>query len=65
MPTDLRERTSDLLFDADLPGAETPLSIVLEHQSTSERFMAWRAHRYSAAVMSDYLRSNEHAQGLP
>ncbi|MGW0182058.1 Rpn family recombination-promoting nuclease/putative transposase [Nocardia sp. NPDC003345] len=55
---ELRNRYSDLLFRARLDGHPAYLYILTEHQSSSDRFMAFRMLEYMVAIWRQHLAHN-------
>ncbi|MGV9638420.1 Rpn family recombination-promoting nuclease/putative transposase [Nocardia rhamnosiphila] len=63
--SDLRNRFSDLLFRTRLDGHPAYVYLLMEHQSSSDRFMAFRMLEYMVAIWRQYLIDNEKAKTLP
>lgn len=63
---ELRETESDLLFTARLhTGTPLLLYVLLEHQSTVDRWMALRMLRYVVRHLERWRQENPDSQGLP
>ena len=60
-----KETESDLIYRVDLHGREVYIYILLEFQSTVERFMAVRVLNYISNFYMDYLESEPHVDKLP
>src|SRR5690606_33673472 len=65
MPTnfihpDLRDRYGDLLFRTRLDDRPAFIYILLEHQSSTDRFMAFRVLEYMVGIWRQYLADNHH-----
>lgn len=61
----LREFYSDIVFTANVEGHEVFLYVLHEHQSTSDRFMAFRMLRYALLLVDAFLRQHPKATLLP
>lgn len=63
----LRRTESDLLFEVDQPGAESParLYVLIEHQSSPDPFIALRLLRYCAGVLEAAAREVPERKRLP
>jgi len=62
----LRERYTDVLFSVTWRGGgEALLYILFEHQSTSDRRMAFRCLRYLVRIWERWLTDHPHAETLP
>lgn len=62
----LRETESDLLFSAKLrTGGEVLVYVLLEHQSTVDRWMAWRMLRYVQRQGERWRQEHPEATRLP
>ncbi|MFI1464737.1 Rpn family recombination-promoting nuclease/putative transposase [Nocardia carnea] len=55
---DLANRYSDLLYRTRLDGHPAYIYILIEHQSSSDRFMAFRMLEYVVAIWRQYLTDN-------
>lgn len=64
---ELREFCSDIVFTARVQGHghEVFVYVLLEHQSTSDCFMAFRMLRYSVLLVDAFLRAHPKAKRLP
>lgn len=62
---DLRQRHTDVLYTAPLDGRDAYLSVLMEHQSTSDPLMAYRMARYMMKIWDRYLREHPGARRLP
>ncbi len=60
-----KETESDIIYKAKLKGLETYLVILLEFQSTVDRFMALRVLNYLTNFYMDYVQSNRGVRLLP
>ena len=60
-----KETESDLIYRVDLHGREVYIYILLEFQSTVERFMAVRVLNYISNFYMDYLETHQHVKKLP
>jgi predicted transposase/invertase (TIGR01784 family) len=56
---------SDLLFSARVAGWRALIYVLIEHQSTPDRFMPLRLLRYVARILDDYRLKNPRARRLP
>lgn len=63
----LRRTESDLLFEVDQPGGEAPARVymLIEHQSSPDRFMPLRLLRYCAAILEAAAREAPERKRLP
>ncbi|MFI1463054.1 Rpn family recombination-promoting nuclease/putative transposase [Nocardia carnea] len=66
MPTDyihpdLRDRYSDLLYRTRLDNHPAFIYVLMEHQSSSDTFMAFRVLDYMVGIWRQYLADNKHA----
>jgi predicted transposase YdaD len=62
----LSDRRSDILYAVDTQGGgEVLVHIVFEHQSTVDRWMAFRLLRYMVRIWDAHLREHPEASGLP
>lgn len=61
----LRAFYSDIVFTASVDGHEIFLYVLHEHQSTSDRFMAFRMLRYSMLLVDTFRREHPDAKLLP
>ena len=61
----LAKRHADLLFSIRCDGRDAFLYVLLEHQSTSDPFMAFRLLRYMVRIWDAFLRSHPAAGKLP
>jgi hypothetical protein len=62
----LRSRHSDLLFDVQLTdGRPLRVFVLFEHQSSSDRWMAWRLLRYMVKIWDQWLAEHPEARRLP
>ncbi len=61
----LRELESDLVFSARVAGRETLFYFLVEHQSSPDRFMAFRLWQYVGRVWKKWRRDHEGARSLP
>ncbi len=59
---DLSNRYSDLLYRTRLDGHPAYVYILMEHQSSSDRFMAFRMLEYMIAVWRQHLADNRRAR---
>ncbi|MEU4314978.1 Rpn family recombination-promoting nuclease/putative transposase [Nocardia sp. NPDC024068] len=57
---DLRNRFSDLLFRTRLDGHPAYIYVLMEHQSSSDRFMAFRMLEYMVAIWRQHLAHHDH-----
>jgi len=62
---DLRNRFNDLLFCTRLDGRRAYVYLLIEHQSSSDRLMAFRMLEYMVAIWRQHLIDNEKAKTLP
>jgi predicted transposase/invertase (TIGR01784 family) len=63
---ELRERQSDLLFSAQLHGGQPVLLyFLLEHQSSVDRWMAFRMLRYVMRQLEHWRHQHPDSEGLP
>jgi hypothetical protein len=63
---ELRETESDLLFSARLRGGRPLLFyVLLEHQSSVDRWMALRMLRYVVRQLEHWRKANPESEGLP
>ncbi|MQY21517.1 Rpn family recombination-promoting nuclease/putative transposase [Nocardia macrotermitis] len=61
---ELRNRVSDLVFRTRISGRPGYINCLLEHQSSSDRFMAFRLLEYTVRLWSGYLADNRRANTL-
>jgi predicted transposase YdaD len=61
----LSERQTDLLYSVRMDGRETLLYVLLEHQSSVDRWMALRMVVYMTRIWLRYSESHQEAQRLP
>jgi len=52
----LKQQIADLLFSADFNGEKGYIYLLLEHQSTPDKFMPFRILKYVIAIMEEYLK---------
>src|SRR6266568_4794538 len=62
---DMVDRQSDLLFQIPLDGRDAFIYLLLEHQSSNDRMMAFRMLEYVVGIWSNYLRENPKKKTLP
>lgn len=62
---ELRSRYSDLLFATCLDGRDALIYLLVEHQSSDDRFMALRMLDYLVNIWNQHLRKNTKARTLP
>ncbi|MEV6770295.1 Rpn family recombination-promoting nuclease/putative transposase [Nocardia sp. NPDC051030] len=62
---ELRSRYSDILFRTRLDGHDAYVFLLIEHQSRSDRFMAFRMLDYLVAIWNQHLREYPDARTLP
>lgn len=62
---DLKKSFSDVLLSCKVNNQDGFLFLLLEQQSTSERFMAFRLIKYMINICSQYLIKNPKAKRLP
>lgn len=62
---DLAQSHADLLFSARLRGGREALIYLLEHQSTSDRYMALRLLRYLVRIWERWLENHDDVEQLP
>ncbi|WP_224246803.1 Rpn family recombination-promoting nuclease/putative transposase [Hyalangium gracile] len=63
---ELRERQSDLLFSARMHGGQPLLLyLLLEHQSSVDKWMAFRMLRYVVRQLERWLQQNPDSEKLP
>lgn len=55
---ELRERWSDLLYTARIGDRAALVYVLFEHQSTSDKLMAFRLLRYMVRIWEGYLKDN-------
>ena len=53
---DLQESISDLVFSCELADKRAYLTLLVEHQSTPDRMLAFRAHHYQFGLLHSYRR---------
>lgn len=61
----LADAHADLLFSVELAGRPALLYLLLEHQSTVDRLMAFRLLRYMVRIWDAWLADHRDAQSLP
>ncbi len=62
---ELRDRRSDVLFQARIDGHDGYLHVLVEHQSTVDDFMALRMLEYTINIWNHHLRTHPEATHLP
>jgi predicted transposase/invertase (TIGR01784 family) len=62
---DLANSVSDVLFSAKFQGRYGYIYILLEHQSTVSRFMAFRLFKYMVNICDRYMREHKKSKYLP
>ena len=62
---DLTNSVSDVLFSAKFNGNNGYIYLLLEHQSTQDRFMAFRLFKYMVNICDRYRLDNPKTQHLP
>ena len=60
-----RQRESDLIYRVALRGQELYIYVLIEFQSTVDRFMVVRVLNYLTSFYLDYVRANRHVRRLP
>ncbi len=58
-------RHCDLLFTTRCRGRDAFVYVLVEHQSSPDRWMAWRMLRYVSRIGDRYLVDHPHAETLP
>lgn len=61
----LRERQTDILFEAKIGDRTVLLYVVCEHKSRDDRFTAWQIARYEVRVVDQWLALHPEARKLP
>lgn len=61
----LRWRHCDLLFTTRFRGRDAIVFVLVEHQSSPDRLMAWRMLRYVTKIWDRYLAEHPDATALP
>lgn len=56
---------SDMVFEVQFAGGTGYLSLLLEHQSTPDYYMAYRIIKYMLQICSHHLKANPNATHLP
>ena len=62
---DLKSSISDVLFSAKFNDNDGYVYILLEHQNSQERFMAFRLFKYMINICDRYMRDNPKSKHLP
>ena len=62
---EFRQRESDLIYRVALRGRELYIYVLIEFQSTVDRFMALRVLGYLTSFYLDYIRAQREVQSLP
>lgn len=62
---DLTDKYSDVIFSAKFNNTDGYIYLLLEHQSTADRFMALRLFKYMLNICDRYLTENQQAKYLP
>ncbi len=62
---DLKHSISDIIFSAKFKGNTGYLWILLEHQSTTDHFMAFRLFKYMTDIAARHLTLNPKSKHLP
>ncbi|WP_024803336.1 Rpn family recombination-promoting nuclease/putative transposase [Nocardia sp. BMG51109] len=65
VPAELRSRYTDVLFRTRWAGRDAFVYLLVEHQSKTDRLMAFRMLEYVVAIWSRYLSENSTARQLP
>jgi len=60
-----RQRHGDLLFSARMRGTGRLIYVLLEHQSTRDRSLPWRAYRYHESIWTRVTRARNDVRWLP
>ena len=60
-----KETESDLIYNVKFRGLDAYLFVLLEFQSSVDRFMAVRVLSYVTSFYLDYVRDNKHVRKLP
>ena len=60
-----RQRESDLIYRVALRGQDLYIYVLIEFQSTVDRFMAVRVLNYLTSFYLDYVRAHRHVRRLP
>ena len=63
--SELRDLASDLVFQVDLAGEEAWIYVLVEHQSSVDRWMAFRLLRYMVRLWDRWLTGHPGAPRLP
>lgn len=61
----LTDSACDVLFSAKFNGTDGFIHILLEHQSSCDRFMAFRLFKYMLSICDQYVTSKPKAKHLP
>lgn len=59
---ELKQQESDLLFTTELNNKPSYIYILLEHQSSPDKLLAFRILKYIVAIMEDHLKKFKNAQ---
>lgn len=62
---ELRLQVSDVLYAVTIKGQPGYLYILCEHQTTPDKWMAFRIMKYMLAIMDRHLKQNPKTDGLP
>ena len=57
---DLQQMLSDVLYQAKINGTDGYIYLLAEHQSTSDRLMAFRLLRYTCRIMAHHIEHLKH-----
>ncbi|MCC8416610.1 MAG: Rpn family recombination-promoting nuclease/putative transposase, partial [Rickettsia endosymbiont of Gnoriste bilineata] len=63
--SDLSETISDVLFSVKFNDQDGYIFLLLEHQSTVDKMMAFRLFKYMINICDLYLTTNPKAKSLP
>lgn len=62
---DLRGRATDVLYAAKMDGHQVLIYVLLEHQSTDDRWMPLRVLQYMVEIWAHFRRQDPKARSLP